>query len=76
MPQPKKLLFSAFYKNPQLLTVLDSMPPALISSLNLNVFNLTTVTGFFGIMIIYFNLILSISGCHVGQRYHFQRRTG
>jgi len=58
--------FSAFYENPQLLTVLDSMPPALISSLNMNAFNLTTVTGFFGIMIIYFNLILSISAAMWG----------
>ncbi len=58
--------FSAFYGNPQLLTVLDSMPPALISSLNMNAFNLTTVTGFFGIMIIYFNLILSISAAMWG----------
>ncbi|MGV8026844.1 MAG: ABC transporter permease subunit [Anaerolineaceae bacterium] len=58
--------FSAFYGNPQLLTVLDSMPQALISSLNMNAFNLTTVTGFFGIMIIYFNLILSISAAMWG----------
>jgi len=53
--------FSAFYENPQLLTVLESMPPALLSALDMNSFNLTTVTGFFGIMNIYFSLILSIS---------------
>lgn len=53
--------FSAFYENPQLLEVLNSMPPALLSALDMNSFNLTTVTGFFGIMGIYFNLVLSIS---------------
>ena len=53
--------FSAFYENPQLVAVLDSMPPALLSALDMNSFNLTTVTGFFGIMDIYFSLILSIS---------------
>jgi len=41
--------------------VLDSMPSAMISAFNLKAFNLTTVTGFFGIMINYFSLILSIA---------------
>ena len=53
--------FSAFYQNPELLTILDSMPPAVISAFNMNAFNLTTVTGFFGIMAMYLSLILSIS---------------
>ena len=53
--------FSAFYGNPDLLAILDTMPPAMIDALSMNAFNLTTVTGFFGIMIIYFSLILSIS---------------
>ena len=48
-------------KNPDLLAILDTMPPAMIDALSMNAFNLTTVTGFFGIMIIYFSLILSIS---------------
>jgi len=58
--------FSAFYKNPELLAVLDGMPPALLSAMNMNAFNLTTVTGFFGIMITYFGLILSISAAMWG----------
>jgi ABC-2 type transport system permease protein len=53
--------YSAFYENPELLSVLDGMPPALLSALDMNAFNLTTVTGFFGVMVIYFNLILSIA---------------
>lgn len=53
--------FSAFYGNPELLSILDSMPAPVISTLNMNAFNLTTVTGFFGIMVMYFSLILAIA---------------
>jgi ABC-2 type transport system permease protein len=53
--------FSAFYGNPDLLFILNSMPPALLNALSMNAFNLTTVTGFFGIMIMYFGLVLSIA---------------
>ncbi len=58
--------FSAFYGNPDLLAIMDSMPPAMINALSMNAFNLTTVTGFFGIMIVYFSLILSISAAMWG----------
>ncbi len=58
--------FSAFYNNPELTAILDSMPPAVISALSMNAFNLTTVTGFFGIMIMYFSLILAISAAMWG----------
>jgi ABC-2 type transport system permease protein len=58
--------FSAFYNNPDLLIIVDSMPPAMISALSMNAFNLTTVTGFFGIMIVYFGLILAISAAMWG----------
>jgi ABC-2 type transport system permease protein len=58
--------FSAFYKNPELLKVVDSMPKAMISAFNMDSFNLTTVTGFYGIMIMYFGLILSIAAAMWG----------
>jgi ABC-2 type transport system permease protein len=58
--------FSAFYNNPELLSIVNSMPPAMISALSMNAFNLTTVTGFFGIMIVYFGLILAISAAMWG----------
>ncbi len=58
--------FSAFYENPQLLSVMDSMPPALLSALDMNAFNMTTLTGFFGVVVIYFNLILSIAAAMWG----------
>lgn len=58
--------FSAFYGNPDLLSIIDSMPPAMISALSMNAFNLTTVTGFFGIMVVYFGLVLSIAAAMWG----------
>jgi ABC-2 type transport system permease protein len=53
--------FSAYYNNPEMLAILNSFPPQVISALSLNAFNLTTVTGFYGIMIVYFGLMLSIA---------------
>jgi hypothetical protein len=53
--------FSAFFQNPDLLVVLDSMPHLAIAGAQYECFNLTSVTGFFGIMVIYFSLILTIS---------------
>lgn len=53
--------FSAYADNPELLAILDGMPPALLAAFNLNAFNLTTVTGFLGVMFSYFALLLSIA---------------
>jgi ABC-2 type transport system permease protein len=53
--------FAAYEGNPELLVVLDGLPPAVLEAFNLNAFNLTTLTGFFGVMFTYFALILSIS---------------
>lgn len=53
--------FSAYYENPELLAILDSLPPGLLSAFNLNAFNLTTLSGFYGVMYVYFGLMLSIS---------------
>jgi ABC-2 type transport system permease protein len=53
--------FSAYYENPELLAILDTMPPAMLSAFNMNAFNLTTLAGFFGVMFAYFALLLSIA---------------
>lgn len=53
--------FSVYEGNPEMLEVMDSMPPALLAAFNLNAFNLTTVTGFFGVMFTFFALLVSIS---------------
>jgi ABC-2 type transport system permease protein len=53
--------FSAYAGNPELLAILDTMPPAMLQAMSLNAFNLTTVTGFYGVMFTYFALLLSIA---------------
>ena len=53
--------FSAYEGNPELLAILDGLPPAMLAAFNFNAFNLTTVTGFLGIMFSYFALLLSIA---------------
>jgi ABC-2 type transport system permease protein len=58
--------FSAYEGNPELLAVLDNMPQALLDAFNFQAFNLTTLTGFFGVMFTYFALILSISAAMWG----------
>lgn len=58
--------FSAYEGNPQMLEVLDSMPPALLSALNYSAFNLTTITGFYGVMFTYFALLATISAAMWG----------
>lgn len=51
--------FAAYEGNPELLAILDTMPPAVVAAFNMNTFNLTTVTGFYGVMFNYFAIILS-----------------
>lgn len=53
--------FSAYAQNPEILSVLDSMPDALLESFYMNSFNLTTVEGFFGVMFAFVALILAIA---------------
>jgi ABC-2 type transport system permease protein len=58
--------FSAYYGNPDMLAILDSMPPAVMSAMNFEAFNLTTVSGFFGLMFTYFALLLCIAAAMWG----------
>lgn len=58
--------FSAFYENPELLAILDTLPPAVLSAMSMDAFNLTTATGFFGIMVLYFSLVLAIAAAMWG----------
>jgi ABC-2 type transport system permease protein len=58
--------FSAFAGDPEMLKMLDSMPPALMEALSMNAFNLTTLTGFYGIMFIYFGLMGAIAAAMWG----------
>lgn len=58
--------FSAFAGDPEMLKVLDAMPPALIDAMNMRAFNLTTLSGFYGIMFIYFGLMGAMSAAMWG----------
>jgi len=58
--------FSAYYNNPEMSAILDDFPKAMTEALNLKAFNLTTVTGFFGIMFAYYALLLSIASAMWG----------
>lgn len=49
--------FSAFAGNPEMLAMLDAMPPAMLNAMNMRAFNLTTLNGFYGLMFIYFGLM-------------------
>jgi ABC-2 type transport system permease protein len=58
--------FSAFAGDPESLKMLDSMPPELMDALSMRSFNLTTLTGFYGIMFIYFGLMGAIAAAMWG----------
>ncbi len=58
--------FAAYEGNPELLVILDSMPQALLEAFSFEAFNLTTISGFFGVMFTYFALLLSISAAMWG----------
>lgn len=49
--------FSAFAGDPSMLAILDTMPKAMIDAFSMRAFNLTTLTGFYGLMYLYFALM-------------------
>lgn len=58
--------FSAYAGNPEMLAMLDSMPPAVLDALNMRSFNLTTVSGLYGIMFLYFGLMGAVAAAMWG----------
>ncbi|MBN1623450.1 MAG: ABC transporter permease subunit [Clostridia bacterium] len=52
--------FSAYANNEEMLAILDGIPEQLLEAFKMNSFNLTTLTGFYGILFTYFALMLSI----------------
>jgi ABC-2 type transport system permease protein len=58
--------YSAFAGNPEMLKMLDSMPPAMLDALSMRGFNLTTISGFYGVMFIYFGLMAAIAAAMWG----------
>jgi ABC-2 type transport system permease protein len=53
--------YSAFADNPEMLAILDAYPKSLLDALNMKAFNLTTLTGFYGVMFSYFGLMGAIA---------------
>jgi beta-exotoxin I transport system permease protein len=53
--------FSAFAGDPEMLKILDSLPPAMLDAFGMRAFNLTTLSGFYGVMFIYFGLMAAIA---------------
>ncbi len=58
--------FSAFAGDPEMLKMLDAMPPAMLDAFNMRAFNLTTLSGFYGIMFVYFGLMGAIAAAMWG----------
>ncbi|RMG94324.1 MAG: ABC transporter [Chloroflexi bacterium] len=58
--------FAAYEGNPELLAILDSMPSAMLDAFSLRAFNLTTLSGFFGVMFVYFGLLGAIAAAMWG----------
>ncbi len=58
--------FSAFAGNPDMLAIMDSIPPSFLDALNMRAFNLTTLSGFYGIMFLYFGLMGAIAAAMWG----------
>jgi ABC-2 type transport system permease protein len=58
--------FSAFANDPASAKLIDSMPPAMLDAMNLRAFNFTTVSGFYGIMFLYFGLLGGIAAAMWG----------
>jgi ABC-2 type transport system permease protein len=58
--------FTAYYHDPSMLAVLDALPKGMVDAMELKAFNLTTVTGFYGIMMIYYALMGGIAAAMWG----------
>jgi ABC-2 type transport system permease protein len=58
--------FSGFAGDPEMVKMLDSLPPAMMDALSMRGFNLTTIAGFYGIMFIYFGLMSAIAAAMWG----------
>lgn len=58
--------FTAYEGNPELVAIIEAFPPAVLDAFSLNAFNLTTIAGFFGVMYVYFALLLSIAAAMWG----------
>ncbi|MBT9153630.1 MAG: hypothetical protein DDT39_00287 [Firmicutes bacterium] len=58
--------FSAYYKNPEMLAVLDAMPRELLEAFGMANANLTTVSGYLGVSMVFINVTLAVYATMLG----------
>jgi ABC-2 type transport system permease protein len=58
--------YSGFAGDPEMLKMLETMPAPVLDALSMRAFNLTTLTGFYGVMFIYFGLLAAIAAAMWG----------
>ena len=58
--------YEGYAGNPEILEILDNMPAPMLEALRMNAFDLTTLTGFYGVMFTYLSLIVTISAAMWG----------
>lgn len=58
--------FSAYYNNPDMVAIINSLPAQVVDAMNLRAFNLTTLNGFYGVMFTYFALLGGIAAAMWG----------
>ncbi len=60
--------FSAYYNNPDMTKILEAMPKEFLDAFNMNAGNLTTVSGYYTVIIMYFFIILGIHAAILGNQ--------
>lgn len=60
--------FSAYYNNPEMTKIFEAMPKAIVEALNMNAVNLTTVSGYYTIIVTYFFVMLGIHAAILGSQ--------
>ncbi len=58
--------FAAYYNNPEMAALLDTIPPSLLAAFGMQGANLTTVSGYFSVMVLYFYIMLGIYAILLG----------
>lgn len=58
--------FSAYYNNPEMADIFDSMPEAMMNAFSLTGSNLTTPSGYIGLTSVYFYLVLGVFAVLIG----------
>ena len=58
--------FSAYYNNPEMSDILDAMPQALLDAFSMGNANLTTLTGYVSVAVVYFYIMMGVHAVMLG----------